>query len=158
MSKARRKALARRTSARPAALPGAVRTGPAAVPAADQPVQDRSAPADQAPASNSRQQSNYESNFPDGTSPGSGAGLTHEARAPVGAQVLGREHTYGPAPARAEIVSSEADPTARDHPADAANPPASLITGSDNQEYLRHYSSPAGYAQWRRRARGLIKP
>jgi len=107
--------------------------------------------------SNVGQRSNFESNYPDGVLPGSGVPTAGEGMPPGGGQTLAREDTYGPAPARTEIVSQDADPTARDHPADQAEVPDSVATGADNQDYLRYYSSPAAYEKWRRRAQRSVK-
>jgi len=102
-------------------------------------------------SSNQGQQSNYESNYPNGALSSSGdddaEGLSPDTNDPA----VGDE-TYGPAPPRDQIRPPETDIAAKDHPADLDEVPASVATGNDNKEYMRHFSSPEEYRKWLERA------
>lgn len=102
-------------------------------------------------SSNEGQKSNYESNYPNGAVSSSGEdgadALLPEPHDPT----INQDDTYGPAPPRDQIRPPETDIAAKDHPADLEEVPASVATRSDNEEYLKHFSSPDEYRKWLKR-------
>lgn len=98
-----------------------------------------------APPSNQKNQSNFESNYPDGAAASTGQDKRSQRDASqlhgkeIGKPTAHHDDEYGPAPPRDQIRPPELDPAAKNSPAAGENIPASVSKRSDGEEYARHF-------------------